>query len=178
MMRILMTAAAAALLAGCSGADGDADSDGDGAVSLGEAARQADAQGLRPEPGQYRATITTTNIDIPGLPPEMKGHGSGLTTTSEYCVAKEDVAKGFEEMMKKGQNGECSYDKFDLANGKLDAVMACATGEGTARIAMTGNVTPTTSEFTATTTLNFEGMGEGKMTFTAKHERIGDCPAP
>ena len=178
MKRIIMAAAAATLLAGCSGAEGDADADGDGAVSLGEAAQQADAQGLRPEPGQYRATITTTNIDIPGLPPEMKGHGSGMTTTNEYCVTEEEVAQGFEEMMKQGQDGECSYEKFDLAGGKLDAVMTCNSGEGTAKIAMNGTVTPTSSDFTATTALNFEGMGEGEMTFTAKHERIGECPAP
>jgi hypothetical protein len=42
---------------------------------------------------------------------------------------------------------------------------------------MTGTTTPNSSEFTATTKKNFEGVGEATMNFIAKIERIGDCPA-
>jgi hypothetical protein len=175
MKRIIMAAAGAALLAGCSG--GNADADGDGEVSMKEAAKKADAQGLKPEPGQYKATITMTGMEIPGMPAEMAGHGAGMTTTSEYCLTQAEVDKGFEEMMKRGQNGECSYETFNLDNGKMDAVMVCKTPEGEARMTMDGTVTPTSSDFTATMAMQVPEMGEGTMTFTAKHERIGDCPA-
>jgi len=176
MKRIIMAAAGAVLMAGCSGGS-DADADGSGDVSVKEAIKQAEAEGLKPEPGQYKATITMTGIDIPGMPPEMAGHGAGLTTTSEYCLTEEDVAKGFEEMMKRGQNGECNYERFNIAGGDLDAVMVCKTPEGTARMEMTGTATPTTSDFTAKMAMSFEGAGEGTMSFAAKHERVGDCPA-
>ncbi len=178
MKRIIMATTGAALalaLAGCSG--GNADADGDGEVSMKEAAKQAEAQGIKPEPGQYKATITMTAMDIPGMPAEMQGHGSGMTTTSEYCLTQEEVDKGFEEMMKRGQNGECAYERFNLAGGKMDAVMVCKTPEGEARMTMDGTVTPTTSDFTATMAMQVPEMGEGTMTFSAKHERIGDCPA-
>jgi hypothetical protein len=166
----------AVLLAGCSGG-GNADADGNGEVSIREAAKKAEAEGLKPEPGQYKATITMTGMEIPGMPPEMKGHGAGLTTTSEYCLTAEEVDKGFEEMMKRGQNGECSYESFSLKGGKMDAVMVCQTPEGTARMTMDGTVTPTTSDFNATMKMQVSQVGEGTMSFTAKHERIGDCPA-
>lgn len=175
MKRIIIAAAAAALLAGCSG--GNADADGDGEVSMKEAAKQADAQGLKPEPGQYKATITMTGMEIPGMPAEMAGHGAGMTTTTEYCLTQAEVDKGFEDMMKRGQNGECSYESFNLDDGKMDAVMVCKTPEGDARMTMNGTVTPTTSDFTASMAMQVPEVGEGKMTFTAKHERIGDCPA-
>jgi hypothetical protein len=175
MKRIIMAAAGAALMAGCSGGS-DADADGSGEVSVKEAAKQAEAEGLRPQPGQYKATITMTGIEIPGMPPEMAGHGAGLTTTNEYCLTEENVAKGYEEMMKRGQNGECTYERFNIAGGDLDAVMVCKTPEGTARMEMVGTVTPTASDFTAKMAMNFEGAGEGTMSFAAKHERIGDCP--
>lgn len=178
MKRIIM-AAAAATLAGCSGGgegDGDGSRNSGGAVSLNEAAKQAKAQGITPEPGQYKAVITMTGIDIPGMPAEMAGHGSGMTTTTEYCLTEEEVAKGFEEMMKQGQNGECSYESFSLDGGAFDGVMVCKSSEGTARMAMTGTATPTTSDFTATMAMNFDGMGEATMNFAAKHERTGDCP--
>lgn len=176
MKRITIIASlGAVLLAGCSG--GNADADGNGQVSMKEAAKKADAEGLKPEPGQYKAVIIMTGMEIPGMPPEMKGHGAGLTTTSEYCLTQEEVDKGYREMMKRGQNGDCSYESFNLANGKMDAVMVCKTSEGDARMAMHGSVTPTSSEFTATMAMQVPEMGEGKMTFTAKHERVGDCPA-
>lgn len=180
MKRMIMAATVATLMAGCSGSE---ESDAGGAkgsgteVTLKEAAKQAEAEGIRPAPGQYRAVITMTGIDIPGMPPEMKDHGAGMTRTVEYCLTKDDVDKGFAEMMKRGQNGECAYESFKLVDGKMDAVLVCKTPEGQARMAMTGDVTPTTSDFTAKMAVNFGGAVEGTMTFAAKHERVGDCPA-
>ncbi len=176
MKRIsLIAAAGAALLAGCSG--GATDADGDGAISAAEVAAKAKAEGIKPQPGLYKATVTMTGLDIPGLPADMQGHGAGATTTSQDCLTAEEVDKGFEALLKQGQQGECSFESFNLDGGKLDAVMLCNTPEGSARMAMTGTTTPTSSEFNATTKMNFEGMGEGTMNFTVNHERIGDCPA-
>lgn len=179
MKRMITAASLAALtlgLAGCSGG-GDADADGDGKVSNAEVAQQAKAEGIRPEPGLYRATITMTGIDIPGMPDDMKGHGAGMVTTTEDCLTEEEVDKGFEELVKQGQQGECSFDKFNLDGGKLDAVMLCKTPQGDARMNMTGTATPTSSNFTANTKMNFDGVGEATMNFTVKNERIGDCAA-
>ncbi|MFM7403311.1 MAG: DUF3617 domain-containing protein [Erythrobacter sp.] len=169
---ILAAASSALLIAGCSGGKAD----GDRNVTIKEAARKAESAGLRPEPGQYQATITMTGIEFPGMPPEMKGHGAGLTRTVDYCLTQQEVDKGFEEMMKRGQNGECLFERFKLDGGKMDAVMVCKTSAGQARMQMTGAVTPTTADFTATTAMDFEGVGEGTMTFTTKHQRTGDCP--
>jgi hypothetical protein len=173
---IIITTFAAVLIAGCSGG-GSADADGNGKVSISEAAKMAEAEGLKPEPGYYKATITMTGITIPGMPPEMKGHGAGLTTTSEYCLTAEEVDKGFAEMMKRGQNGECSYESFSLKGGKMDAVMVCKTPKGQTRTRMNGTVTPTRSDYTASTTMQFPELGKGTLSFAARHERIGDCPA-
>lgn len=178
MMRlhVISVLAVAGALAGCSDG-GNADADADGTISMGEAARQADAEGLRPEPGQYKATITMTGMEIPGMPAGMESHGAGMTTTTEYCVTPEETAKGFEEMMKRGQDGDCAYERFSIAGGEMDAVMVCKTPQGDMRMEMDGTASPTTSEFKARMAMNVEGMGEGTMSFTAKHERIGDCPA-
>jgi len=175
MKRIIITAAGAVLLAGCSG--GNADADANGEVSMKEAAKQAEAQAIRPQPGQYKATITMTGMEIPGMPAEMEGHGAGMTTTTEYCLTEEDVAQGYEEMMKRGQNGDCVFESFNLDGGKMNGVMVCRSPEGEARMTMDGTTTPTSSDFKATMAMNVPEMGEGTMSFTAKHERIGDCPA-
>lgn len=175
MKHIIIAAAGVALLAGCSG---ETDADGNGTITAKEVAAKAKAEGIKPQPGLYKATVTMTGLDIPGLPEGMEGHGAGATTTSENCLTAEDVDQGFEELIKQGQQGECSFESFNLDGGKLDAVMLCKTPEGSARMAMTGTTTATSSEYNATTKMNFEGVGEGTMNFTVKQERIGDCPAP
>jgi hypothetical protein len=175
MMRIAMIAAVAGLLAGCSGADESGKDDAPPSTS--DAATTAKAAGITPEPGQYRATITMTGIEIPGMPPEMAGHGAGMVTTREYCVASDGAISGFEAMLKQGQNGDCSYERFSLEGGALDAVMVCRTPEGESRMAMTGTAAPTASQFTASTAMDFGPDGTATMTFAANHERIGDCPA-
>jgi hypothetical protein len=74
-------------------------------------------------------------------------------------------------------NQSVASSPLAIAGGKLDAVMLCKAGEGDARMTMSGTVTPTTSDFTATMAMKFADAPEGTMTFTAKHERLGDCPA-
>lgn len=172
----LIALAAAATLAGCSGG-GKADADGDGKVSIGEAAKRAEAEGLKPEPGLYKTTVTMTGLEIPGLPPEMKGHGAGLTTTVEDCLTAEEVGDGFESMVKQGQNGDCAYESFALEGGKLDAVMVCKAEGRETRTSLTGTATATGADLTATTQMAFDGAGKGTMSATVKHERIGACKA-
>lgn len=176
-MRYFLAPALAALtLAACGGGSpGDADAEGTGNVSAEEAVSKAKAEGIMPEPGQYKATITMTGIDLPGVP---AGHGGGMTTTTDYCLTEEEVTKGFEEMIKRGQDGECSYENFSLKDGKMDAVMNCKSAEGGARMTMAGTVTPTSSEITASSAIDMGEAGKGTMNFTVKHERTGDCPAP
>jgi hypothetical protein len=175
MRRLALSAASVAVfLSACSGGDaGDAASDGK--VSASEAAEAA-ANMPKPEPGLYRTTITMIGIDVPGMGQNMAGHGGGMTTTSEYCLTEQDVAEGYQEMMKRGQDGSCTYERFNAGDGRLDAVMLCKTESGDARMEMTGTATATGSEFDAKMAMDLDGMGNGTMRFKAKHERIGDCP--
>lgn len=168
-------AAAAVLLAGCSGQDEAAEKGG--AVSLGEAAKQAEQAGLKPQPGFYKTTITMTDLEIPGLPAEMEGHGAGLARTVESCLTQAEVDKGFESLLTKGQDGVCRFENFALKGGAFDAVMVCEAQGATTRTQMQGTATATGAEFTASTRLGFPGGVEGTMSVAGKHERTGDCPA-
>ena len=175
MTRILLIAAAgAALVAGCSGG-GEADQKG--AASVKEAAEKAKAAIPRPEPGLYKTTVTMTKIDIPGLPPEMADHGAGMVRTVENCLTAADVDKGFETMVKQGQDGECSYESFSAAGGKIEAVLVCKAQGRDTRTQISGAATKTGADLTAATAMDFDGVGKATLNFTAKHERIGKCPA-
>lgn len=169
---IIAAAAGALILAGCSAENSAAD----GKISDKGAAKAVNDL-PKPQPGFYKTTITMTGLEIPGLPPEMEGHGAGLTTTSDACLTQKDADKGFGELVKQGQNGDCSYERLNVAAGKLDAVMLCSTQGRSTRMEMTGTATATGADVNAKMAMEFEGVGSGTMTFTAKHERVGDCPA-
>lgn len=176
MKPTLIILAAVALVCGCSGKEDESDAAGTPAT-VEEAAKQAEAQGLKPQPGLYKTTITMTGLDIPGLPPGMEGHGAGLARTLESCLTQEEVDKGYQALLTRGQNGICRFDQFALDGGALDAVMVCDAQGASTRMAMNGTVSATKADITASTKMQFEGVGEGTMTFTANHERIGECPA-
>jgi hypothetical protein len=174
-MKATLTTAilAAALVAGCSGKE-----EGKGeALSVKEAAKRAEAQGLKPQPGLYKTTITMTGLEIPGMPAEMEGHGAGLARTVESCLTQAEVDKGFEGLLTKGQDGACRFENFALKDGAFEAVMLCDAQGATTRTTMEGTATATAADFTARTKMGFGGGVEGTMNVTARHERVGDCPA-
>lgn len=161
MMKFRHAALASSLLfplalAACSNSDdvdtAGADADGDGSVSMAEAGEAMEASGaVKPMPGLYRISSNVMGQDI----------------TVEQCLTPEMVDGGYEEMMQNNQDGDCTYEKFELASGNMDAVMVCnVEGAGEMRMEMQGKVTETTIDMT---------MKMGDLQFTSRQERIGDC---
>jgi len=93
-----------------------------------------------------------------------------------YCLTQEEADKGFEEMAKESQNGDCTMKRFDIDGGKIDAQMTClAGGQGEMNITMDGSGTSTSMDMQVTMEGSMPGMGEAKMVLRSKSERIGDC---
>ncbi len=177
MHKYLFASIAALNLAACGG-NNSADADGDGEITGAEVAEMADEM-VKPEAGQYRATTELVELEAPGAPPEAVEMMRGMMSRSfEYCLTQEEADRGFEEMARESQDENCSFEKFDVDGGDIDAVMTCSgQGEGTMRMTMQGSGGRTSSEMTMTMEGNIPGQGEGRMVMNTSHERIGDCPA-
>lgn len=182
MRRIAIAAAASLTLAACGGGT-SADSDGDGEISMKEAAAKSKDM-VKPQPGQYRATVEFVNMEMPGAPKQvqdmMKGMFDRGPQTHEYCLTKEEADKGFEEMARQARedDGDCSFEKFDAEGGRIDAIMNCnADGQGAARMTMTGTGSETASQMTMTVDAKAPNGQTMKMTMKSSQERIGDCDA-
>lgn len=142
---------------------------------------QSGAQDLsdveRPEPGEYRATITLQSLDMPGAPPQMADMMSQMmSNTITYCLTEAEIEEGFRSMTDRSlqEDQECTYERFDYSGGKIDGVVVCR-GDGRAmRMEMTGEGRATSSDFTMKMSGDF-GMGDGTMTLRAQHERLGAC---
>lgn len=174
-MRIPAIIVTTFLLAGCG--SGATDEDGDGSISMAEAAREAEAGGIRPEPGQYRGTVELVSVDIPNAPPqvvEMMKSSMG-SQSSEYCLTPEEAERGFERMAEESGEGDCSFERFDADGGDIDAVMVCNQQGNEMRMTMQGTGGATSSQMRMTMEGEAPGMGTMTMTLRSNHERIGDC---
>ncbi len=181
-MQLLVLAAPLALVAliGCSETEPDSANPVEattGGLSKAEVAERA-RDTVQPQPGQYRAVMEVLEVDIPGAP---EGAGAMLRQmmdgqSHEYCLTQADVDKGYEEMARQSQDGDCTFERFDVDGGEIDALMVCTGEQSNAiQMAMNGTATPTSSVMNMTMTGDMAGMGDSTLRMKATHERVGDC---
>lgn len=176
-LAVLLPVLSIVALAACDSAD-------KGPKTMDEAKAEA-RQLQRPEPGQYRQTTKVTKFDIPGAPPEMVAQirkmMEGQNNNVTYCLSKADADKGFEEMFKKGREGDCTYERFDATSESIDAIMVCKGGPqgGSARMTMNGTVGKTGSKVNVNVAQKNDGapMGNADIAMELTTTRLGDCPA-
>lgn len=135
---------------------------------------------VKPEPGLYRSTMAILEVDIPNAPPQardMMKNSFSSSKPQEYCVTPQDVEKGFEEAIRKSQQGACDYKKFDVDGGKIEAVLTCTQEGQTMDMTLSGTGTSTTSDMVMTMRMDMPGVGKSTIRARSKSERIGDCPA-
>ncbi|MEO0699453.1 MAG: DUF3617 domain-containing protein [Pseudomonadota bacterium] len=175
------TALAAALaLSACGGETSvDADADGDGAITTSEARAAVEAAGadLKPEPGQYATTMTLTDVNIPGAPPEMaQMMGQAMNRTGEFCLTPEQAERGFEGSLKEGQNEACTIETFTIEGNQVDMAMSCnQAGMGDMAVTMSGEVAPTQSDLTMKMNGTIPQLGAVEMALSFQQKRVGDC---
>lgn len=147
-----------------------------------EDVKQEAAQLDRPEPGQYQQSIEITRFEVPGMPPEAADQMKQMMTAKQdttICLTKADTERGYRDMFKDmGKGDECSYSRFDVDGGRIDAQMDCKSAqEGSATIKISGTVAPSGSDVTVA--MDMQGgqqpMGSMKMTMHMTTRRVGDC---
>lgn len=171
----LMLAAGIAALAGC-GSKSD-----DGPKNV-EQVKQEAAKLDTPDPGQYRQTMQITQFDVPGMPKEAAAQMKAMMTKTQentFCLTKADAEKGFRDMFKDvGKDQQCTYSKFDVDGGKLDAQMDCQSKtQGKATMKLNGTVTSSGSDVTVAMDMTGQPapVQSMKMTMHVASQRVGDC---
>ena len=124
-------------------------------------------------PGKWASAGAVTSIDMPGMPPEALAMMKKRPINHSYCLTPEQAAKDPRQMFK-GDNGECEYTKFSMADGKLNAVMQCKGPQG--KMTMTMHGTYSASSYESTNVMVVEGpRGNMKMTSKISGKRTGAC---
>jgi hypothetical protein len=173
-------AAAALLLAACSGGDeGDAGAAGNtGASGAESAAPDAGGGEVAMTPGEWEMTVQVSQMSVPGVPegamPSMPA------TTMRTCLTAEQASQptpGFLTGQQDGSGADCSYENYSTAGGRVQGTVQCRVAEGTMRTTLDGQITPTSFEMNQQTQMSGGGMPETRTESRVTGRRIGDCPA-
>jgi len=173
-MRIIhaLPLAAAIALAGCGGGTED---------DATEQAAAAAATVVKPLPGQYSTTLELVEFDVPGLSDNMKSMAqqaaaSGFAEGNSFCLTPEQAEEGSQRMVRELAENDCTYNKFDVSGGAIDADLTCTADDGSqGKVTMTGTMTPESSDMVMVMDHQVPGMGKAHMKVNVKSQRIGDC---
>lgn len=164
MRKIIMTAAAAALLTGCGG----------------EAPEQKDAKSERAASltaGEYELAWTVTDVkSTDQTTPATSLKAGEPATTARTCVGangKLDPAAFAEG------SDSCTVTENYVKNGRMSLQLKCtrAGQSGNVMQGIDGNFTADAFEATVLGSTGFGGSGDYNMTRKVTAKRIGDCPA-
>lgn len=128
-------------------------------------------------PGLWESKVTIQEMNIPGMPPEMASQMKGFEgriETDQDCLTPEEAKRPKEDFFT-GDNENCRYDHFTMADGKIDAVMNCTAEQANHRMTMQGSYTPETynMEMTMETAAGEDAGMRMKMRVDAR--RVGQC---
>ncbi len=142
-------------------------------------------------PGEWSTSTKITAVDMPGAPDKAKlmldaisKAMVGKTTASENCVTPEQAKKPDASMFAGANSGACTFEKFSMAGGKMDAVMNCAQPSGQGAMKMTMNGSYGGESYALTSQIQMSGMsgvaGGPGITVTAVNsgKHTGACTAP
>lgn len=147
-----------------------------------DAAREAGANsGMILRAGQWRLTTTMEDMSMPGMSPSMQAEmksmmGQRQNVRVDYCMTPEDARRPSGKVFTGQESKNCRYERFNMAGGKVDAVMHCeAKPAGTTTMTISGTFSP--DSYTNDVRIESTGGRRGGMTMKMRSEahRIGDC---
>ena len=178
----LLPLGAAILLAACgSSGEEEAAGGGDKAVSAESVAARVEGM-VQPRPGQYQTTLELIELDVPGMNEQTQAQmrammGGELSQGNDFCLTPEEAENnGAQKMMENLAESNCTFDKFDVAGGKIDADMQCKGDDGlVSHVLMDGTMTAEGSTMTMTMDQEMANVGKMNMKMRVTSKRTGDC---
>ncbi len=170
MNKILLACAPLLALAACNsgGAKG-------GEQSAEEVAKEMSA--LKMRPGQWEATNEVLSATAPGLPAESLRQMVGQKTTVSNCVTPEQAAKPSANFLAGQQNSDCTYQDFNMDDGRMTGTMSCtAPGmPGRTVMKMDGKYSPVAYDMNMDMAVAIPGGMKMQLKARTTGRRTGDC---
>ena len=131
-------------------------------------------------PGRWEGTMTINEMKMPKLPADAQAKLAGKiggTQPIVSCVTEEDVrAKRAFFTGDKGDDKSCTYNRFTMGGGKIDAAMTCKNDGGNMTATMTGTFSPDAYHMQmASNTDSSSPYAAMSMKMTINAKRTGAC---
>lgn len=169
-MRQSHAALAALLLAACSKPAPQGKS-----LSAAEVSKEAGK--LRLQPGTWETTTVITDIEVSGLPAGATDAAKGTPTTTRNCITPEQAARPDANVLSGTRDGNCTYQRFSMADSRIDAAMTCSPRglPGTMAMTLTGGYTPRAFGIGMDMKADLPGNTAMAMKATVRGKRVGEC---
>lgn len=139
------------------------------------------ATGMALRAGQWRLTGKMEKMEMPGLPASAQAEmqkmiGEKNNFTTEYCLTPADAKKPHGDFFGGKKSENCRYERFDMADGKISAVMKCE-GKPSGNMTMTIDGTYAADSYSTNASMEMADAGHGGMSMKMRTEahRIGEC---
>lgn len=141
-----------------------------------------------PEAGQYRQTVTITDIDFPGMTEEQKQQtvtqmeaAANIDESALFCLDQANHGAQWKQaasQMADMMGGQCETLKDDGSATRIDTQLRCeGTAQGNVDITMTGASHTKGYESIIAFRMSDPGSDDtARLAMTSTGERIGDCP--
>ena len=135
---------------------------------------------LQLQPGQWETTTLITAMDIAGLPAGATEAATGTRTMTSNCITAADAARPDANILSGTKDGNCTYERFSMTGGSIDAAMTCMPARAPGKIAMTLAGTHARDRFDMGMAMNTSLPGDLAMTMkaTVTGRRTGECTNP
>lgn len=130
-------------------------------------------------PGRWEGRATVTDIEIPGAPPDAATKIKQALAKGEMfvrCLTAKEVRKSAADLFAFGE--DCRYERFNLANGRVDAKMQCNRAGALVDATTVGQFSRNSIHVTIiskTASTPDRPMSEHKMTLEFDARRTGKC---
>jgi hypothetical protein len=129
-------------------------------------------------PGHWDSVATVHDVEVPGMPPSAAAQMKtmiGKPATGASCLTPEEAKKPAGSFFA-GDESDCRYDHFTMADGTIDAAMTCKGEHATQTVALKGTYSADTFHIDRTTKSNGAGpMADMTMAMTVDAKRTGAC---
>jgi hypothetical protein len=138
----------------------------------------------KPLPGLYRSTTSLVSFDLPGADPRTADmirdrFAQVLPQHREFCLTPRAAARGFEDMVRQSQQGDCRIESFVADNSHLSAQMSCRlAAKLNSTVSVDGTGGPDSSHIDLRIVQTGPSVPGGTQTMAMKVDnvRVGDCP--
>lgn len=138
----------------------------------------------KPLPGLYRSTTSLTAFDLTGTDPRTEDmmrdrFAQVMPQRRQFCLTPEAAARGFEDVIRQSQQGDCDIRRFVADKSRLSAQMFCRVGHKlTSTVTVEGTGAPDRSHVDLKIVQEGPSVPGGSETIglSIDNVRVGDCP--